>query len=114
MGGEREGLPVVARAAVAVLWIALTGCSEKRFACEACVGDVCARPSTPGGRRLEDDARCMAAESLCGTLEQKGFDRYCKDKQHTLMLGCSKEVLSHFRFNCTSKTHLRVPLLIDL
>lgn len=104
---------------VSFLLALLAGCSEKRWACEACVdGDktTCAPSSTSGPtpHRDEEHARCSAGEELCSTLTGPSFDRLCRGKGTSVMFGCSKEFLSQFRFTCSSKSHLNIPLLIDL
>lgn len=104
------------RCTILVIAALAIGCSEKRYLCEACLKDdagVCAKSSGVAVRR-EEDARCAAAESLCAELSAERFAKVCKDRKHSVMLGCSKEVIAEMRFECTTTTHLRVPLLMDL
>lgn len=102
-------------AAVALAALAL-GCTEKRYTCEACLRDadgVCAKGG-PLPVRREEEARCAAAEALCGALDSARFEKVCKERSHTVMLGCSKELLGDLRLECTATTHINVPLIIDL
>lgn len=104
---------------VSFLFASLVGCSEKRWTCEACLDDdktTCAPSSSTGPtpHRDEPQARCSAGEELCYTLKGPRFDRYCRGKGTSVMSGCSKEFLSQFRFTCGAKSHLSIPLLIDL
>lgn len=103
-----------------VLFALLVGCSEKRWTCEACLNDdpkMCASSNAmgPTPHRDEEQARCSAGEELCSALVGNPlFKRYCMGKAATVNLGCSKEFLTQLRFKCGAKTHLHVPLLIDL
>lgn len=93
-----------------------TGCSEMRYHCEACLQDdagVCAK-STGVAVRHEEDARCAAAEAVCAELNPERFAKICKGRKHSVMFGCSKEVIAEMRFDCTATTHVRVPLLMNL
>lgn len=92
------------------------GCTEKRYTCEACLRDadgVCAK-SGPLPVRREEDARCAAAEALCDVLDAARFEKLCKERSHSVMLGCSKELQGDLRIECTATTHINLPLLIDL
>ncbi len=104
---------------VALSLALLAGCSEKRWTCRACLGDApstCATSSTTGPtpHRTQEEAQCSAGEELCDTLDEPRFERTCKGKAATKMLGCSKEFLSQLQFTCEAKTHVGIPLVIDL
>jgi hypothetical protein len=93
-----------------------TGCTSKRWTCEACVkGDKahCARSvDAPSPNYTEEQARCSASEQVCSSLvsDDALYQKQCKGERTSKMLGCSQDFVDRFEFQCTESTTVGLPI----
>lgn len=98
-----------------VVAVLSTACTKKEWKCTACVSGStaeCADSSRYVQNRTEAEAQCSAGEELCSSLISNGatFDRICRGKSTTRMLGCSEAFLGQLTFQCAADTQLNAPL----
>jgi hypothetical protein len=101
----------------ALLWlVCVTGCTSKRWTCEACVkGDKshCARSvDHPSPNYAEVEARCSASEQVClSVLDDKAlFQKLCTGERTSRMMGCRQDFVDQFEHQCSESTSVGLPI----